>query len=133
VPKVLAAAAAAFASIGPAGLQWDIVHALHALPQGCAELEACQSLFVAAGQKLQQELGDLELVWADEDKQQLLLSLPQPALLQLLRDPETRVSSENTVFCTVRRWCNFRKDAGSQPAPAVLTGLAEALRMKVSY
>jgi hypothetical protein len=99
VPKVLAAVTAAFASITPADLQWSTLLALYALPPGCADLDACKDVFAVAGDKLQQELGDLELTWADEAKQQLLLALPQPALLQLLRDDRTRVTSKNTVFC----------------------------------
>ncbi|KAF6251460.1 hypothetical protein COO60DRAFT_1675745 [Scenedesmus sp. NREL 46B-D3] len=104
VPKVLAAAAAAFAGITAVELQWDTVQALYELPAGCADLDACKGLFAAAAQKLQQELGDLELAWADHQKSQLLLSLPQPVLLQLLQNPATRVASENTVFYTIERW-----------------------------
>ncbi|KAF6262845.1 hypothetical protein COO60DRAFT_1674169 [Scenedesmus sp. NREL 46B-D3] len=104
VPKVLAAAAAAFAGITAVELQWDTVQALYELPAGFADLDACKGLFAAAAQKLQQELGDLELAWADHQKSQLLLSLPQPVLLQLLQNPATRVASENTVFYTIERW-----------------------------
>uniref|UniRef100_A0A383WDK7 BTB domain-containing protein n=1 Tax=Tetradesmus obliquus TaxID=3088 RepID=A0A383WDK7_TETOB len=91
VPKVLAAAAAAFASVAPADLQWQALHALYALPSGCAELDACKPLFAAAGQKLQHELGDLEL-----------------------QDAHTRVASENTVFYTIDRWCRQQQKQQQQ-------------------
>jgi hypothetical protein len=61
VPKVLAAVLASFAGIAPADLEWQTVQALYALPPGCADLDACKSVFAVAGDKLQQELGDLEL------------------------------------------------------------------------
>jgi hypothetical protein len=104
VPKVLAAVTAVFASIDPTDLQWEFVLTVHSLPAGCAALDACKGLFAAAGDKLQQELGDLELARADAGKRQLLTELPQPALLQLLRDKRTRVASENTVFVVVGTW-----------------------------
>jgi hypothetical protein len=123
VPKVAAAVTAAFASIPPADLQWNTLLALYALPPGCAELDACKSVFVTAGDKLQQELGDLELTWADAGKQQLLLDLPQLALLQLLRDDRTRVTSENTVFYTIQRWWVGQQQ---QPARALTTAAADS-------
>jgi hypothetical protein len=106
VPKVLAAVSAAFASIPTAQLQWETLHAAYALPAGCFDLESCRGLFAATREKLQQELGDLELVWGDQSnsKQQLLLGLPLQALLQLLSDHRTRVASENSVFFTVSQW-----------------------------
>jgi hypothetical protein len=125
VPKVLAAAAAAFSSINTAYLQWDVVLALYALPPGCTELSFCQPLVAAAEQKLQQELGDRELVWADDRKAHVLLSLPQPVLLQLLKDPSTRVASENTVFYTIERWWEART-ALSQAQSASSESLRQA-------
>jgi hypothetical protein len=91
-------------------LQWETLHAVYALPAGCFDLECCKGLFAATCEKLQQELGDLELVWADpsSSKQQLLLGLPLPALLQLLSDHRTRVASENTVFFTISQWWEGR-------------------------
>uniref|UniRef100_A0A383W8I4 BACK domain-containing protein n=1 Tax=Tetradesmus obliquus TaxID=3088 RepID=A0A383W8I4_TETOB len=114
VPKVIGAAAAAFDSIVSADLQWETVQARYALPPGCAELDACKPLFEAAGEKLQDELGDLELAWADASKQQLLLGLPQPALLQLLQDDNTCVASENTVFFTISQWCRQQQQPAQQ-------------------
>jgi hypothetical protein len=92
VPKVLSAVSAASASMPTADLHWETVHALYALPPGCAKVDVCRSLFAATGEKLQQDLGDLELVWADRSssKQQLLKSLSLGLLLQLLGDHRTR-------------------------------------------
>jgi hypothetical protein len=106
VPKVLAAVSAAFTSIPAAQLQWEALHAVYALPAGCFDLVSCKALLTATCEMLQQELGDLELVWGDpsNSKQQLLLGLPLQALVQLLGDQRTRVASENSVFYTVSKW-----------------------------
>jgi hypothetical protein len=129
VPKVVTAVTAAFASIPSADLQWSTLLALYALPPGCAELDACKSVFAVAGDKLQQELGDLELTWAAAEKRQLLLDLPQPALLQLLRDDRSRVTSENTVFYTIQRWW----DGQQQQQQELLQQLLATVRMLVSF
>jgi hypothetical protein len=131
VLKVLEIAAAAFASIAAADLQWNTVLALYALQPGCAELVACKPLFAAAATKLQQELGDLELTWADEKRAELLLRLPQPALLQLLQHPETRVASENTVFYNIKRWWQSRVESSSTGPAQSVKALAELVRIKV--
>jgi hypothetical protein len=131
VPKVLAAAAAEFACIAAKNLHWDVVQALQELPAGCADLETCKGLFETAQQKLQYELGDLELVWADSEKQQLLLELPQPLLLQLLSDPTTRVTSENTVFYTIERWWQHHSRAYSLRSLKEITPLVRLIRMQV--
>eukprot|EP00775_Hariotina_reticulata_P012478 gene12478-12612_t len=99
VPKVLAAISSFLESIPPAELQWDTAMAIYNLPPGCTEEEACGGLDKAASAKVQQELGDLELVWHDQEeqqKQQWLLDLPHKALKQLLESPLTAVNSENT-------------------------------------
>jgi hypothetical protein len=107
VPKVLVAVAAAFASISPAELQWEAVHAVYALPAGSADMDSCKDVYAAVGEKLQAELGDLELVWADNSgtKPDMLVGLPHQALLQLLGDARTCVASEDTVFYTIWQWC----------------------------
>jgi hypothetical protein len=61
-------------------------------------------VYKAAADALQHTLGDLELVFADDKKRQLLVDLPQAALLQLLRDERTRVASENTAAHAVLEW-----------------------------
>jgi hypothetical protein len=86
--------------------------------------DACKPLYKAAAEKLQEQLGDLELVWSSssstssgggggsdstagqvQSKQQLLLlALPFAALEALLADDRTRVTSENTVLYTIRSW-----------------------------
>jgi hypothetical protein len=105
VPKVLSAVSTAFASIPTVDLQWEAVHAMYALPPGSAKMDVCNSLFEATGEKLQQDLGDLELVWADRSssKQQLLKALSLGLPLQLLGDHRTRVACENTSLCRTPR------------------------------
>eukprot|EP00775_Hariotina_reticulata_P001600 gene1600-1940_t len=101
VTKLLAAVSTAVQSIPSAELQWDTAMAIYNLPPGCAELEACENLYTAAAAKVQQQLGDLELVWHDQEdalKRQQLLGLPHQALKQLLESPLTAVHSENTEF-----------------------------------
>jgi hypothetical protein len=85
--------------------------ALLGTPDACIASEAFSKVRQAAADKLQQELGDLEVAWGDEGKQQQLLKLPLGALLQLLRDERTRVASEDTVVYTAQRWLS------SNPAP----------------
>jgi hypothetical protein len=53
---------------------------------------------------LRQELGDLEVVWGDQQQQQQLLGLPLSALLQVLKDSGTQVASEDTAVYTAARW-----------------------------
>jgi hypothetical protein len=114
VPKVLTALSAALASIPTADLQWETGHAAYALPPGCVKQDVCRCLFASTGEKLQQQLGDLELVWADRScsKVQLLKSLPLGVLLQLLGDHRTRVASENTVFYTMSAWWDEQEKQG---------------------
>jgi hypothetical protein len=136
VPKVLAAVSASFAGIAAADFEWQTVMALYSLPPGCCDLDACKSLCAVAGDKLQQELGDLELTWEDAGKQQLLLGLPLQALLQLLRDDRTRVASENTVFYSIHRWWKRQQAlvaSSGAPAPAEddMRALLQLVRMQV--
>jgi hypothetical protein len=82
--------------------------ALLGLPDACFASEAFSKVQQAAADKLQQELGDLEVAWADKDKWVQLMLLPFGALLQLLRDKRTRAASEDTAVCTAQYWlrCN---------------------------
>jgi hypothetical protein len=132
VPKVLQAVSSAFARISTSELQWQMLHAVYALPAGCADMDSCKGVYAAVGEKLQQELGDLELVWDDysDVKPELLLSLPQPALLQLLKDPRTRVASENTVFFTINQWLSGQT-AEQQQDEGQLRQLLQHVRMTV--
>jgi hypothetical protein len=114
VPKVQAGVAAAFSTVEPQELQWDTALQLLDLPPSCAQQPDFKAVQQKAVQRLQQQLGDLEEVWADEQLQlqQLLLRLPFSALLQLLQHAETRVATENTVVYTIERWYE------AQPAAA---------------
>jgi hypothetical protein len=76
--------------------------------------DAFKPLFAAADDKMQQELGDLELTVADKQKHELLLGLQQPALLRFLGDGRTRVASENTVFSIVNAWWHRQKQQRQQ-------------------
>jgi hypothetical protein len=106
VPAAVAAVGRAFKDCPAADLQWEVVCGAYSLPATCADNTAFAAIFEAAADALQHTLGDLELVFADEQKQkqQLLLGLPHAALLQLLRDERTRVASENTAAHAVLEW-----------------------------
>eukprot|EP00775_Hariotina_reticulata_P002661 gene2661-2961_t len=84
VPRFLAAVSTALESIPSAELQWNTAMAVYNLPPGCAELEACESLYTAAAAaRCSRQLGDLELVWHDQEDElmwQQLLGLPHQAL-----------------------------------------------------
>jgi hypothetical protein len=112
VPKVQAVAAAAFSRVELQQLQWNTALQLLDLPPSCAQQPEFKAVQQVAVQRLQQQLGDLEEVWADKQLQQLLLRLPFSALLQLLQHAETRVATENTVVYTIERWYE------AQPAAA---------------
>jgi hypothetical protein len=111
VGKVVECAAAQLHKLTAQSMPFNIALAVFELPEACLALEAVQQLQQAAADKLQQELGDLEVVWGDKDKQEQLLGLPLGALLQLLRDERTRVASEDTAVYTALRWLN---EAGKQ-------------------
>jgi hypothetical protein len=104
VPAAVAAAGRAFKDCPAADLQWEAVCGACSLPASCAENAAFADVYSAAADVLQHTLGDLELVFADDEKQQLLVDLPHSALLQLLRDERTRVASENTAAHAVLEW-----------------------------
>jgi hypothetical protein len=89
-----------------ADLDWEAVCGAYSLPASFADNAAFADVYKAAADALQHTLGDLELVFADEQKRQLLLDLPHAALLQLLRDERTRVSSENTAAHAVLEWAD---------------------------
>ena len=94
-------------SIPKASLQWDTAMEVFTLPDSCQQLPCYSKLKQAAGDKVQQVLGDLELVWYGkhaEKQQQQLLQLPFPALKQLIADSRTKVASEDTVFFSIDHW-----------------------------
>jgi hypothetical protein len=123
VPKMQAVVAAAFSTVELQQLEWDTALQLLDLPPSCAQQSEFKAVQQLAVQRLQQQLGDLEGVWADKVQQQLLLKLPFTALLQLLQHAETRVATENTVVYTIERWYN------AQPAAArVVEQLKQLMR-----
>jgi hypothetical protein len=104
VGKVVAAAAAHLHHMSVESMPLDVAAAVYALPDACLALAAVQQVQQAAADRLQQELGDLEVVWVNKEKQQQLLALPFGALLQLLGNKRTRVASEDTAVYTALRW-----------------------------
>jgi hypothetical protein len=104
VPAAVAAVGRAFKDCPAAGLDWEAVCGAYSLPASFADNAAFAGVYKGAADALQHALGDLELVFADDQKRQLLLDLPHAALLQLLRDERTRVSSENTAAHAVLEW-----------------------------
>eukprot|EP00775_Hariotina_reticulata_P013509 gene13509-13634_t len=64
VPAVQAAVSAAFCDMPLADWQWDTAMMVYALPAGCTEIDACKDLYVTASAKVQQQLGDLEMIWS---------------------------------------------------------------------
>jgi hypothetical protein len=85
VPKVQAAVATAFSGVQPQQLEWQTSLQLLDLPPSCSQQPEFKAVQQLAVQRLQQQLGDLEEVWADEQLQQQLLGLPFTAILQLLQ------------------------------------------------
>ena len=94
-------------SIPKTSLQWDTAMEVFTLPDSCQQLPSYSKLKQAAGDKVQQVLGDLELVWSEkraEPVRQQLLQRPFSALKQLIADSRTKVASEDTVFFTIDYW-----------------------------
>lgn len=104
VPKVQASAAKALHAAPTADWPWQTVLDALSLPPSCTDQPSFKPVVNAAVTQLQQKLGDLEAVWADAELQQLLLGLPATALLQLLMDDNTCVTSEHTVVYTIMQW-----------------------------
>jgi hypothetical protein len=123
-PKVVAVATAAFSAVTVQRLEWDTALQLLCLPRSCAQQQEFKALQVTAVKRLQQQLGDLEQVWADDELQQQLLALPYEVLLQLLQ--VTCVASENTVVYTIERWCAQFQDI----TPEQLQQLMSLVRMR---
>jgi hypothetical protein len=132
VSKVLAAAAAQLQQLGPESMPLGIAVAVFELPEACLALEALKGVQEAATSKLQQELGDLEVVWGDKDKQQALLGLPLAALLVLLHDKRTQVASEDTAVYTAGRWLEEHPGSSSQQQQQLL-GALRLTRCTSSY
>jgi hypothetical protein len=109
VSAAVAAVSSALLSLSMEQLQWETVPAVYTLPKAFAEHEAIRGVYQAAANKLQHELGDLELVFADPQGQiqQLFLALPYAAVLQLLQDERTRVTHEDTAAYALVQWLSM--------------------------
>lgn len=128
VPAVMAAAARAYIGIPVEQLPWDAVTEVYSLPAALAENPALAPVHAAVAVKLQHELGDLELVFADQQgqKQQQLKGLPHAAMQQLLRDERMCVASENTAAHAVLAWAQAQEEGVSDKQ---LLQLASLVRM----
>jgi hypothetical protein len=94
-------------------LDWQTVTAAFAVTDVLAGHAAGRQLLENAAERLQQQLGDLEVSLQDAGRRRQLEALPQPALLALLRDPETRVAAESSAVAAVALWVGAQEAAGS--------------------
>jgi hypothetical protein len=129
VPKMTAATAAAFKqhAAPPHYLEWPVVLQLLDLPPSCAGQPAFESVQRLAVARVQQLLGDLEEVWAQQQLRDALEKLPFSGMLQLLQHPGTRVSSENTVVHTIVSW--FNRQCAFQEEPPSDEQLQQLMRL----
>jgi hypothetical protein len=133
VPRVMAATAAAFAqhAAPPHHLEWSVVLQLLDLPPSCAGQPAFEPVQQLAVARLQQVLGDLEEVWAQQELGAQLMRLPFNGMLQLLQHPGTRVSSENTVVHSIRAWVVAQElHCREQPSNEQLQQLMHLVRVR---
>jgi hypothetical protein len=78
-------------------------------------MEVYQRVYQLAADKLQQDLGDLEVAWhGSYFRAKALVSLPFGALLQLLGDERTQVASEDTAVLTAETWLMHNPDKEGQ-------------------
>jgi hypothetical protein len=63
VPRVFNKVVAALQEFSLQEIFWSTVAGIYAFPAGCAEMAAFKPVFELAADKVQAELGDLELVW----------------------------------------------------------------------
>jgi hypothetical protein len=128
VPKVQAAVLGAFSAVTAAQLEYQTAQDLLCLPASCAQQQGVAAVQRLAVQRLQQDLGDLEVNWNSEQLQQQLLQLPFQALLQLLQHDGTKAASENTVVYTVQRWYQHKLEA--ERSEEQLKQLLQQVRMR---
>lgn len=93
------------------------------MPESCTGQAAYKDIAAVAADRLQQQLGDLEQVWADDLLTKQLLALSEAALWQLLQHQGMRVASENTVAYTVQRWYEAQNDFSALAAAVRLMRL----------
>lgn len=109
-------------------LDWDIALAVLSLPDTCAAQEPFKHIIAVAAECLQQRLGDLDCVWADQQLTQQLLALPAAALKQLLPHDSTCMVAENTAAYTVLRW--FKAQQGLTAEAAAHLFVLQLVRMR---
>ena len=136
--SVSAACVEQLAQLPAAELEWGTVTAAFALPAGLAGQDSSRQLLARAGQRVQEQLGCLDLVLDDlaregDDKQRLrmqrLQALPHAALLALLQHEQTRVETESTAVAAVALWAAAQEAAGSAVGLQQRRQLAAAIRM----
>src|SRR5690242_14587065 len=91
VSRVITAVTKRLMQLTVADFDWSMVQAVYELPALFSGMELFGYVFCLAKQKLETELGDLELVWTNSSgescalsKQQKLLGLPYQAIYDLL-------------------------------------------------
>jgi hypothetical protein len=114
VNKVITAVAAQLRQLTVDTMSLGTAVAVLQLPEACLGLKAFQRVQETAADKLQQDLGDLEVVWGDTNKQQTLFGLPLMVLGVLLSDERTRVAAEDTAVYTAYRWLEENATTGTQ-------------------
>jgi hypothetical protein len=124
VPKVQAAVLGAFSAVTAEQLEYQTAQDLLCLPASCAQQQGVAAVQRLAVQRLQQDLGDLEVNWNSEQLQQQ----PFQALLQLLQHDGTKAASENTVVYTVQRWYQHQPEA--ERSEEQLKQLLQQVRMR---
>lgn len=130
VPKVQAAVFHAIKALSVDKFEWDTALALLDLPFAPNDQPDHKQVVAAAEEKLLQQLGDLEMVWGDEQLQGKLLNLPHAALLHLLQHDETRVASESTVVYTILLWWAKQEQSYRNSHVQQLKQLMQQVRMQ---
>jgi hypothetical protein len=100
----------------------------------CCKLgDACLGAIAAAdrGRKVEQLVnavfGNLQAVWSDAEQQQLLLSIPLPAMQLLLSSDQLQVLSEDTVLYTANKSVAAQDSTAAAAAKAALAPLVRVL------
>ncbi len=118
--------AACGACLSKQDLEWDALNCILQLPAAYSESPLFSSLFSKAGDLLQQQLGDLEEIWASSEGRERFLALPLKGVELLLGDKRTRVASENTVLVAATLWVQQHSNSLSEGAKK---RLAELIRL----
>jgi len=119
IGKGVTAVAAQLQKLTVQTMPLETAAAVFELPDACLALDAFQQVLETAADVLQQQLGDLEVVWSDQQKEQLLQGMPFNALLRLLKHSRTRVASEDTAVYTAARWLEEHPGAAGRASELV--------------